>query len=184
MVSSYLPNSVLNNRGQSISKTDDLKFGLTSCVSVIFTTLTFPKLVTEWMYHEIFLDAKMSLPAIIASPWRRDLAEMGKLKIWIKNKSLSGFCSMKQQGALLSPPPTPPPPLDVMLVYRRIIIFPWRAVSPDFPASSIGPVDSFVGTERGAERVKCLAQQHNIATSGTAWTLTPRSYLPRATRTD
>jgi len=76
------------------------------------------------MYHEIFLDAKMSLPAIIASPWRRDLAEMGKLKIWIKNKSLSGFCSMKQQGALLSPPPTPPPPLDVMLVYRRIIIFP------------------------------------------------------------
>ena len=47
MVSSYLPNSVLNNKGQSISKTDDLKFGLTSCVSVIFTTLTFPKLVTE-----------------------------------------------------------------------------------------------------------------------------------------
>ena len=88
-------------------------------------------------------------------PWSQD---------WlIAAGAYPGFCSMKRLGVFLLP-------LDGMLVHRRSL-----------PSNLLGFPQQFAGThlyswvERGAVRVKCLAQNHNTVSSARARTRTARS---------
>lgn len=78
-------------------------------------------------------------------PWKRNLVEIGILKIGIKRKSLSGFWSMKKPGALIALYRSPP---LWMSCYSIVRLFNWRAVSPDFPTSSLLPIKRFVGRKK------------------------------------
>ena len=79
-----------------------------------------------------------------------------------------GFCSVKRLEVFLLP-------LDGMLVHRRSLP---RNLS-GFPNNLPVPIFLYTWVERGAVRVKCLAQEHNTMSPARARTRTARSGVER-----